>query len=240
MDDNEELPFRLVGMSREELNKELYADTPSDNESGNDSDDKDIDSEVSDEYIETPEIKLESDNDWDDEDLRPLSTFIDFPVHRQNPKWNTFYNVCKPTPFLEDSDPVNIINADIPKPCQLFEKGNWLTEIGILNLEIWSFCHLSSSSGLFKGWHRKVLNRRTSKDNIFQAYCKENITFIIWRCCYPCPAVYSTSPLCTFINLVTFVIPSDSPFPLITAALKRFAEDDVFEISAGPRPITND
>ncbi|KAG5885013.1 hypothetical protein JTB14_000209 [Gonioctena quinquepunctata] len=73
MDDNEELPFRLVGMSREELNKELYADIPSDNESGNDSDANDIESEVSDEYIRTPEIELENDNDWDDEDLSTLN-----------------------------------------------------------------------------------------------------------------------------------------------------------------------
>ncbi|KAG5871119.1 hypothetical protein JTB14_036746 [Gonioctena quinquepunctata] len=121
MNENEELPFRLVGMSREQLNKELSADIPSDNESGNDLDDKDIDSEVSDEYIETPEIELESDNDWDDGDLRPFSTFKDVPVHRQKPKWNTIHNVCKPTPFLDDSGPVNIISADIPKPCQLFE-----------------------------------------------------------------------------------------------------------------------
>lgn len=122
MDDNEQLPFRLVGMSREEFYEELYADIPSDNESENDSDDKDSDSEVPDEHIETPEIELESDNDWDDEDLRPLSTFIDVPVDRQKPKWNKIYNVCKPTPFLEDSGPVNIIsNGDIPSPCQLFE-----------------------------------------------------------------------------------------------------------------------
>ncbi|KAG5899913.1 hypothetical protein JTB14_002465 [Gonioctena quinquepunctata] len=117
MDDNEELPFGLVGMSREELKKELYADIPSDNESGNDSDAKDIDSQVSDEYIETREIDLESDNDCD---LRPLSTFIDVRVHRQKPKWNKICNVCKPIPFSADSGPV-IINADIPKPCQLFE-----------------------------------------------------------------------------------------------------------------------
>ncbi|KAG5887655.1 hypothetical protein JTB14_017832 [Gonioctena quinquepunctata] len=121
MDGNEELPIRLVGMSREELNEVLYADIPSDNESENDWDAEDFDSEVSDEYIETPEIELESDNDRDNEYLRTLSTFIDVPVHRQKPKCNKIYNVCKLTPFMEDSGPVNIIKADIPKPCQLFE-----------------------------------------------------------------------------------------------------------------------
>nr|XP_023022544.1 piggyBac transposable element-derived protein 4-like [Leptinotarsa decemlineata] len=120
MDDNEELPFRLVGLSRAELYNELYADIPLGNESGNDSDDIGSDSENVNEFqnIEPP-LELEIDDDWEVDDLLPLSNFRDVPVVRQKPEWNKTYNVAVATHFSEDSGPVNI--SGISRPCQLFE-----------------------------------------------------------------------------------------------------------------------
>lgn len=123
------LPFKLIGMTQDELFAEVERiydidEIPSNSESGDDSDVNDINNDI---VLSAPEC---DESDWDADDCIPLKLLI----CNANMIWNNKHAVVNiPAPFTSDSGvSLHILNQTDHSPCSLFN--NFITDAVLNNI----------------------------------------------------------------------------------------------------------